>query len=169
MCVPRKPLHFSCVFVSCGLSCVVERPGLCLRRVQIRHFLVWWGCYSCSLCVWLCVSVCVYQTTLSHPLLRLVPQLHTRREKGLVMRVCTTHIGSASASQRLIDEGRWRCVFENPIGDEVLWEISLCVMFSAHLRKMPSTCDRIHMLCFACSALRHCARCDLCFPSSWAP
>ncbi|XP_074493100.1 neuromedin-U isoform X2 [Sebastes fasciatus] len=30
-------------------------------------------------------------TPLSHPLLRLVHQLHTRRERGLSMRVCTTH------------------------------------------------------------------------------
>ncbi|XP_074493103.1 neuromedin-U isoform X5 [Sebastes fasciatus] len=31
------------------------------------------------------------RTPLSHPLLRLVHQLHTRRERGLSMRVCTTH------------------------------------------------------------------------------
>ncbi|XP_038572946.1 neuromedin-U-like isoform X1 [Micropterus salmoides] len=32
------------------------------------------------------------RTPLLHPLLHLVSQLHTRRERGLSMRVCTTHV-----------------------------------------------------------------------------
>lgn len=107
MCAPTKPLHFSCVFVLHGLACVVERPGLCLRRLQIlsRVMGLLFMFFACL------APVCVCQTPPSHPLLHLVPQLHTRRGKGLVMRVCTTHISSASASRRLIDEDGSRCVY----------------------------------------------------------
>lgn len=38
------------------------------------------------------VCICVGQTPMLHPLLHLLSQLHTGRERGLSMRVCTTHI-----------------------------------------------------------------------------
>lgn len=59
MCAPRKPLHFSCVFVLHGLACVVERPGLCLRRLQILSCLMgllfmFFACLAPCIC--LCLS-----------------------------------------------------------------------------------------------------------------
>lgn len=45
-------------------------------------------------CLALCVCLCVCQTPLLHPLLHLISQLHTGRERGLLMRVCTYHITS---------------------------------------------------------------------------
>lgn len=48
------------------------------------------ACVSGSTCVFVCV--CVGQTPVLHPLLHLLSQLHTGRERGLSMHVCTTHV-----------------------------------------------------------------------------
>lgn len=98
-CVLRGPLYFLYVSVSHGLPCAAERPGL-----QILHLPMRWGCYSCY-CACLALCICVCQTPVLHPLLRLVSQLHTRREKGLVMHVCTSVLLHCLASQPLIDVG----------------------------------------------------------------
>uniref|UniRef100_A0A668A9J1 Neuromedin U C-terminal domain-containing protein n=1 Tax=Myripristis murdjan TaxID=586833 RepID=A0A668A9J1_9TELE len=37
-------------------------------------------------CVCVCVCVCICQSSVLHPLLQLVPQLHTRRERGVSVR-----------------------------------------------------------------------------------
>lgn len=149
-CVPREPLYFLYVSVSHGLSCVVERPGL-----QILHLPMCWGCYSCYFaCLALCTCVC--QTPVSHPLLRLVSQLHTRREKGLVMHVCTTDISSPSVS-RLTAADWWRnnlAVFIT-IQSAMRFHVnSFCVAFLANLKKNPRTCDAIHFMLFWASCFQ---------------
>lgn len=150
LCAPREPLNFLFVSVWHGLSCVVERPGL-----QILHFPMCWGCYSHYFaCLALCICVC--QTPVSHPLLRLVSQLHTRREKGLVMRVCTTHISSPLVS-RLTAADWWRNNLAGFITMQSVMQFhvnSFCVAFSANLKKNPRTCDTIHFISFCMSCFK---------------
>lgn len=83
--------------------CCMFPACLFLRETQIISFasedsifctfLYAGAVYSC-LCVWLYLRVSVCQTPVLHPLLHLVSQLHTRREKGLSVHVCTTHVSS---------------------------------------------------------------------------
>lgn len=78
-------------FLCCMFTGEKQRPSLLLKTPYSALSPVCWSCYS-RLCVRLYLCVC--QTPVLHPLLNLVTQLHTRREKGLSVRVCTTHISS---------------------------------------------------------------------------
>lgn len=141
LCTLREPLYFLYVSVSHGLSCVVERPAL-----QILHFPMCWGCYS-RYFARLALCICVCQTPVSHPLLRLVSQLHTRREKGLVMRVCTTHISSPSVSH-LTAADWWR--------NNLAVFITIQSVMQFHVKS--TTCDTIHFILFCVSCFKEMCR-----------
>lgn len=96
----KKCLHWESIcimFAFLHCSCLLERnkdPLFAAEDSISCTFPLRWSCYSC-LHVWLLsVCLCVCQTPVLHPLLHIVSQLHTRREKGLSMRVCTTNVSS---------------------------------------------------------------------------
>lgn len=88
-------LHL-CVACSCVLIRGKQCFSLCLCTLHILYSSFAGAgihiCVSGSICV--CLSVHQTPVPVLHPLLHLVSQLHTRRERGLSAHVCTTHVSS---------------------------------------------------------------------------
>lgn len=151
-CAPTKPLHFSCVFVLHGLACVVERPGLCLRRLHIlsRVMGLLFMFFAClAPCICLCLSdPPVTPSPASRP-----PTPYQTRERTRDARMYHSHqfcFGFTAA-------GWWG-------------RVSLCLLeysvmqfrgksyFASHFQHIwgnPTTCDRIHF------AVLHVAFCEI--------
>lgn len=164
-CVRQRSLYISVVFLCCMVLPVWSRD-LVSASEDSRSFLVWWGCYSCSLLVWL-LSVFVR------------PPRHT--------------LSCISSPNSIPDEGKdlW-CAYV-PLTSVLLrlhggWlmRTGVAVFIRMHsvmqFRGKSYFASRFQHIwgrtlqhvteytwhSFACCVLWNCAGSDLCFPSSWA-
>lgn len=91
-------------------------------------------CVYLPVSIYVSVYVYVCQSPQLHPLLRLVSQLNTRRERGLTMHVCTTHICSP---QPLTDKTKRNTLFF----DCKMQSVAQTVIKSCVVYYPPTLCD----------------------------